>query len=88
MNNLYETLYTSIRKLRKNKVLENEEGEEEAEEAEEAEEEYDDEDGEIEYDPDAVIDALTKFMEAKQGQKDDQAGMIFYCEGVESNKYE
>jgi len=74
MNNLYETLYTNIRKLRKNKVLENEEGEEEAEEAEEAEEEYDDEDGEIEYDPDAVIDALTKFMEAKQGQKDD-AGM-------------
>jgi len=71
MNNLYETLYTNIRKLRKNKVLENEEGEEEAEEAEEAEEEYDDEDGEIEYDPDAVIDALTKFMEAKQGNKDD-----------------
>jgi len=71
MNSLYETLYTNIRKLRKNKVLENEEGEEEAEEAEEAEEEYDDEDGEIEYDPDAVIDALTKFMEAKQGNKDD-----------------
>jgi len=71
MNSLYETLYTNIRKLRKNKVLENEEGEEEAEEAEEGEEEYDDEDGEIEYDPDAVIDALTKFMEAKQGNKDD-----------------
>jgi len=75
MNLLYETLYTNIRALRKNKVLEdNHEMEEEEEEgAEEAEEEeYEDEDGEIEYDPDAVIEALMKFMEGKQGQKDDQ----------------
>jgi len=69
MNLLYETLYSNIRSLRKNKVLEdNNEEEEGAEEAEE--EENEDDDGEIEYDPDAVIEALTKFMEGKQGQKD------------------
>jgi len=76
MNELYETLYTSIRVMRKeNKVLENGDDEEhqdedaEAEEAEQADE-FDEEDGDIEYDPDVVIDALTKFMEQKQGQKE------------------
>ena len=65
---------------KENKVLENGDDEEhqdedgEAEEAEQADE-YDDEDGDIEYDPDVVIDALTKFMEQKQGQKDSQTGI-------------
>jgi len=73
MNLLYETLYTNVRTLRKNKVLDDNAEAEEDEGAEEAEEEeYEDDEGEIEYDPDAVIEALTKFMEGKQGQKDDQ----------------
>ncbi len=77
MNLLYETLYTNIRSLRKNKILgdrqeDDEEGEEEAEEDEYVDEE---EDGEIEYDPDLVIEALTKFMEGRVGQNDDQGNI-------------
>jgi len=70
MNALYETVYTSIRSMKKGKVLnDEEEGENEGEEAENNE--YEDED-DFEYDPDAIIDALTKFMERKQGQTDTQ----------------
>lgn len=71
MNSLYETLYTHIRSLRKgNKLLEEqEEGHEEEEEAERAD--YnEEEDDDIEYDPDVVIEVLTKYMEMKHGQVD------------------
>jgi len=72
MNQLYETLYTHVRTLRKgNKML----GEEEEmeNEGEEENNQYEDEDTDFEYDPDVVIDALTKFMERKQGQPDIQS---------------
>jgi hypothetical protein len=75
MNSLYETLYTHIRSLRKGKLLdgEEEEGHEEEEEAEKAD--YnDEEDDEIEYDPDVVIEVLTKFMEKKNGLDQSESG--------------
>jgi len=68
MNSLYEALYTHVRVLRKNEVLGENGEEEQMENDEERENEYDDEDGDIEYDPDVVIEALIKFMEEKQGQ--------------------
>ena len=69
---------------KENKVLENGDDEEHQDEDAEAEEneqgdEFNGEEGDIEYDPDVVIDVLTKFMEQKQGQKDSQTGIYSIC---------